>query len=152
MELAEERHAYVFTEEQRLKLKMLNKDFKAWFGVENVFLTGSEDPPPEKAIPLMPERGASTLRYVDLYEDEGVWCIVDEGANSNTHSDHWMQNAIEKWAPQGARPAIKDTTITSFTGVGSKASTGSFRFPCGLRLKESGLILHRNIVSHQMPD
>jgi len=35
----------------------------------------------------MPERGTTKLRVVDPYEDEGIWAIVDEGANSNTHSD-----------------------------------------------------------------
>ena len=48
----------------------------------------------------MPERGNTSLRIVDPYEDEGVWCIVDEGANSNTHGEVWLENAREMGTPR----------------------------------------------------
>ena len=68
-----------------------------------------------RRISMMPERGNNTLRFVDPYEDEGVWCIVDEGANSNTHGEYWRENAMAKWARKGVRPVLKDATPTSFT-------------------------------------
>ena len=49
-----------------------------------------------REIPMMLERGNTSLRFVDPYEDEGVWCIVDEGANSNTHGELWLENATAK--------------------------------------------------------
>ena len=87
----------------------------------------------DKAITLMPERGNTSLRIVDPYKDPGVWCIVDEGANSNTHGELWLQNAKEKWALKGVRPVLRDATPTSFTGVGTKASSGSYMLPTGFR-------------------
>ena len=36
----------------------------------------------EEYATLMPEQGATMLRVVDPFQDEGIWCIVDEGANS----------------------------------------------------------------------
>ena len=72
----------------------------------------------------MPERGTTKLRVVDPYEDEGIWAIVDEGANSNTHSDFWMKDAEKKWAKLGFSAYLKDATTTTFSGVGSKASSG----------------------------
>ena len=81
---------------------------------------------PNKAVTLMPERGNTSLRIVDPDKDPGVWCIVDEGANSNTHGELWLQNAKEKWALKGVRTVLKDATPTSFAGVGTKASSGSY--------------------------
>ena len=105
----------------------------------------------DKAITYMPERGNTSLRIVDPYTDPGVWCIVDEGANSNTHGELWLQNAKEKWALKGVRPVLKDATPTSFTGVGTKASSGSYMLPTGFRLKQSNLIVPGYVVSHEMP-
>jgi hypothetical protein len=140
--LDEERAAYVFTTEQREKLR---GTIKAWWGLEY------EDIMPDKAIPMMPERGNTSLRIVDPYEDPGVWCIVDEGANSNTHGEEWLDNEKGKWAFKGVRPVLKDATSTSFTGVGTKASSGSYMLPTGFRLKQSNLIIPGCVVSHQMP-
>ena len=65
--LDEERHAYMFTEEQKAKFK---KNIKSWCAIEY------EELPPNKAAILMLERGTTTLRIIDPYEDEGVWCIA----------------------------------------------------------------------------
>ena len=59
---------------------------------------------PDPIAKMMPERGTTSLRVVDPYDDPGVWVIVDEGANSNTHSDYWMRNATAKWAKRDSRP------------------------------------------------
>ena len=102
-------------------------------------------------IPLMPDCGNTSLRVVDPYGDEGVWCIVDEGANSNTHGQHWLENAKAKWARKGVRPVLKDATPTSFTGVGTKASSGSYVLPTGFMLHPSDMIVQGTVVSHEMP-
>ena len=52
---------------------------------------------PEPIAKFHPERGTTSFRVVDPY-NEGIYAIIDEGANANTHSDHWMENAIAKWA------------------------------------------------------
>ena len=100
---------------------------------------------------MMPDRGNTSLRVVDPYEDEGVWCIVDEGANSNTHGQLWLENAIAKWALKGVRPVLKDATPTSFTGVGTKASSGSYMLPTGFLLQPSNMIVQGSVISHEMP-
>ena len=102
-------------------------------------------------ISMMPDRGNTSLRVVDPYVDEGVWCIVDEGANSNTHGQLWLENAIAKWARKGVRPVLKDATPTSFTGVGTKASSGSYILPTGFLLQPSNMIVQGSVVSHEMP-
>ena len=84
--------------------------------------------------------------------DEGVWAIVDEGANSNTHSDFWRKDAQKKWARLGFTSYLKDATTTNFSGVGAKASSGKYKIPCGLRLEESQLILLGGLDSHEMPN
>ena len=100
----------------------------------------------------MPERGTTKLRVVDPYEDEGIWAIVDEGANSNTHSDAWRKNAEKKWERLGFQCYLRNATITTFSGVGSKASSGKYQLPCGLRLEESYMILPGGLSSHEMPN
>ena len=102
-------------------------------------------------ITMMPDRGNTSLRVVDPYGDEGVWCIVDEGANSNTHGQLWLENAMAKWARKSVRPVLKDATPTSFTGVGTKASSGSYTLPTGFLLQPSNMIVQGSVVSHEMP-
>jgi len=100
----------------------------------------------------MPERGTTKLRVVDPYEDEGIWAIVDEGANSNTHSDTWRKDADKKWKRLGFQSYLRNATITTFEGVGSKASSGKYQLPCGLRLEESYMTLPGGLSSHEMPN
>ena len=106
----------------------------------------------KSAWPMMPERGTTQFRVVDPYEDEGVWAIVDEGANSNIHSDFCRKNAQKKWARLGFTSYLKDATTTNFCGVGSKAISGKYTIPCGFRLEESQLILPGGLDSHEMPN
>ena len=51
-------------------------------------------------------KGTTKLRVVDPYEDEGIWAIANEGANSNTQSDHWKKDAY-----------LKDATTTNLSAL-----------------------------------
>ena len=62
-----------------------------------------------------------------------------------------MKNATAKWARKGVRPVLKDATPTSFTGVGTKASSGSYVLPTGFLLQPSDMIVQGSVVSHEMP-
>ena len=90
------------------------------------------------------------LRVVDPYTDPHVWAIVDDGCNSCTHSDAWMQNAREKWAKLGFTPFLRDSTSTNFTGVGSAPSTGKWKMPAAVKLVESGLVIPGAVDSHEI--
>ena len=107
---------------------------------------------PEPTAKYHPEWNATELRVVDPFADEGVYAIIDEGANSITHSDRWMKNAVAKWAKKGFRPVLAVSSNTKFTGVGSKKSTGKWTVPIALELEESQLILPGSLWSHEMPD
>ena len=63
-----------------------------------------------------------------------------------------MKDATEKWARLGFTSCLKDATTTNFSGVGSKASSGKYTMPCGLRLEDSQLILPGGLDSHDMPN
>ena len=100
----------------------------------------------------MLEKGTTKLRVVDPYDHEGIWAIVDEGTNSNTHSDFWRKDADKKWAKLGFTSYVEDATTTNFSGLDSKASSGKYKIPCGLRLEESQLLLPGGIDSYEMPN
>ena len=86
-------------------------------------------------------KGTTKLRVVDPYDNPEVWAIVDEGANSNTHSDHRVEDATAKRAKLSVINRLRGATVTKFSGVGSKASSWKYTLPCGLRLEESRLML-----------
>jgi len=92
----------------------------------------------------------TNLRVVDPFTDAGVWALVDDGCNSCTHSDAWRLNAEEKWNKLGFSSYLKDSKITKFTGVGSAPSTGKWKLPVALQLKESKLVLPGAIDSHEI--
>ena len=73
---------------------------------------------PDPIAKFHPEGSTTNFRAVDPYADTGIWVIVDEGAISNTHSDHWMKDAFAKWAKRGFKPVVKSSTVTKFSGVG----------------------------------
>ena len=98
------------------------------------------------------EKGTTSMRVVDPYNDPGIWALVDEGANSNTHSEKWMENARAKWAKKGFRRMLKSSTATKFTGVGSKARSGKWTIPIALKFEESELIIPGSLWSHELPD
>ena len=91
-----------------------------------------------------------TLRVVDPLEDEGIWAVIDEGCNSNTHSEIWRKNLQMKCEKMGFQPVQINAKVTQFTGVGTARTTGKWRFPIGMKLEESGLIIPGSISSHEM--
>ena len=48
------------------------------------------------AFPLMPDTDPADLPWVDIFKDENVWAVLDEGCNSSCHGSHWAENAAEE--------------------------------------------------------
>ena len=94
------------------------------------------------------EKGATHLRVVDPYTDEGVWALVDDCCNSCTHSAAWRENAEVKWAKLGFKSYWVDSRTTNFTGVGQRTSTGKYKLPMGLRFPQSNLVVPGGLDSH----
>ena len=82
------------------------------------------------ALPaLHRDKGNTSLRVVDPLEDDGIWAVVDEGCNSNTHSMVWRKNLEMKCEKLGFKPVQLNSKVTQLTGVGSAATTGKWRLP-----------------------
>ena len=62
---------------------------------------------------MMPDIQATHLRVVDPMKDEGVWVIVDDGANSCVHGEIWRKNAEEKLYRLGFKIPKKNQTKAS---------------------------------------
>lgn len=59
---------------------------------------------------MMPERGTTQFRT----KTRECGQIVDEGANSNTHTDFWRKDALKKWARLGFTSYLKGATNNKF--------------------------------------
>ena len=40
-------------------------------------------------------------RVVDIWNDDGVWAVLDEGCNSTVCGSEWMERAVEAYAAVG---------------------------------------------------
>ena len=62
----------------------------------------------------MPDRQSTDHRVVDAITDEGVWVIVDDGANSCCHGDAWRRNAEDKVYKLGFRYVMESLKSKRF--------------------------------------
>jgi len=54
------------------------------------------------ALPPMDDQIVGpALRVVDIWNDEGVWTVLDEGCNSTVCGSEWMARAVEAYAAVG---------------------------------------------------
>ena len=90
------------------------------------------------------------VRVVDPYEDEHVWALVDDCCNSSCHSEKWHEDAKAKWAKLGYTSALVSSQTSSFGGVGERTTSGKYRMPIGLKLKESELVIPGSLTSHEI--
>jgi hypothetical protein len=69
--------------------------------------------------------------------DEGVWAIVDEGANSCCHGDEWRRNAEDKIYNKGFRFNAVHHRATEFKSIGNRRTTGLWNVPLGFTLQDT---------------
>ena len=78
------------------------------------------------------------LPIVDIWNDPGIWVILDEGCNSNCHSTAWADNAIKKLAKHGFYPQWLSHEKKHFSGIGEgTATTGTRQWPGCIMLSKS---------------
>ena len=85
--------------------------------------------------------------YVNIYEDDGIWVIPDCGCNFTVQGFQWHANATMKLARKGMRPLLIDQSGGSMSGIGRATIQGTYRFPIGLKLCQSGLIIPGSCTS-----
>ena len=94
------------------------------------------------------------LPEVDIMEDPGIWVCLDEGCNSNCHSDEWAENTEAKLALM----PIKEKKLEwvhrrsrQFNGIGDgKVTTyGKRKIPAAWMLQKSRKILPGFLESHE---
>ena len=74
------------------------------------------------------------LRVVDIWNDEGVWAVLDEGCNSTVCGSEWMARAVEAYAAVGYDVVKVSDEAKSFKGLSGLTKThGSYRIPFALR-------------------
>ena len=99
---------------------------------------------------LKPDIQATTHRVVDPMTDEGVWVVVDEGANSCCHGDEWRRNAEDKIYKKGFRFDAVHHKATQFKGIGNRSTKGLWNVPLGLKLRDSNDIFQGSCQSHEL--
>ena len=103
------------------------------------------------AVPrLKPDIQATTHRVVDPMTDEGVWVVVDEGANSCCHGDEWRRNAEDKIYKKGFRFNAVHHRSTEFKGIGNRKSKGLWNVPLGFVLQDSKDTYQGQCQSHEL--
>ena len=101
---------------------------------------------------LKPDIQATTHRIVDPMTDEGVWVVVDEGANSCCHGDGWRRNAEDKIYKKGFRFDAVHHKPTQFRGIGNKSTKGLWTVPLGFKLRDSDDLFQGSCQSHELAD
>ena len=73
------------------------------------------------------------LRVVDIWNDEGVWAVLDEGCNSTAGGSEWTERAVEAYAAVGYDVVKVSDETTHFKGLSGVTKThGSYRIPFAL--------------------
>ena len=84
--------------------------------------------------------------------DEGVWVVVDEGANSCCHRDERRRNAEDKIYKIGFRFDAVHNKSTEFKGIGNRKTKGLWNVPLGFRLRDSMDIYQGHCQSQELPN
>jgi hypothetical protein len=95
---------------------------------------------------------ATDLRVIDPMLDDGVWVIVDEGANSCVHGEQWRKNADAKYAKKGFKTHWSSKEAKNFKGIGSQKTSGKLIFPFGLLIKEANMTIPGLLDSNEVPN
>eukprot|EP00435_Cladocopium_sp_Y103_P073901 s140_g45.t1 len=73
------------------------------------------------------------LRVIDIWNDEGVWAVLDEGCNSTVCGSEWMTRAIASYATVGYDVVKLSDEPKPFKGLSGVTKTNaSFRIPFAL--------------------
>ena len=88
---------------------------------------------------------------VDPFTYPGIWCILDEACNNNTHGTTWMQNAQAKLQKHGFTAKWEHQRQREFNGLGGASrSLGKRIIPMAFQLKKSRMFIPRTIMPHEI--
>ena len=93
-------------------------------------------------------------RLVDPYNDDGIWALLDDGSNAPCHTTKWAENAatkLEKHKMKMHKLGDVDHSCT-FTGIGEAKSKVKYLIPFAVRFKESKMVCHGTMESHELED
>ena len=111
-----------------------------------------DDPDVDQPIvyPLMAESEPPGLPWVDIYEDPGIWAVLDEGCNSTCHGEQWARNAEMKLNKLGYRVRWINRDPKTYKGVGQSRTVGKKCFPFAIELIPTSLRVPGTLTSHEL--
>ena len=72
------------------------------------------------------------LPVIDIWNDPGVWAVLDEGCNSTVCGEEWLERATACYAAVGYDVVKVSDVGKPFKGLsGTCVTKGSFRLPLG---------------------
>ena len=89
------------------------------------------------------ESDYSNLRTVNVYKDEGIWILLDEGCNSNCHGKEWAKNTEEKLRKYpGIEFSWVNKAVKQYQGIGTtKVKTyGKRCMPASIKLSKGRVV------------
>jgi len=96
------------------------------------------------------------LRVVDIWNDEGVWAVLDEGCNLTVCGSEWMERAVEAYAAVGYDVGKVSDETKPFKGLSGVTKThGSYRIPFALTFVNNNQklpgIMETHVIDGKIP-
>ena len=87
---------------------------------------------------MMPQVKLGELQVVNIWKDEGIWAVLDEGCNRSMHGTEWGKNARKKLADMGFASPWSSREQCMYSGVGGRSkSLGKRDVPYCLKMHPS---------------
>ena len=104
------------------------------------------------AFSLTPDSGPADLPWVNIFEDEDVWAVLDEGCNSTCHGTRWAEDAEKKFNKKGWKCPWVHHRGKEYSGVGNETTIGKRNWPFAFEITPSTLRIPGTLASHQLPN